>query len=612
MNWFQPMVQRASNEKVRRILVFLVPFVYLAVLSNSITGELFWSDDPEEIEFVRNAPLGKLLFGPDVFGYFRPVKNILWIAFACLAPFGIEWCHVLAISIGILSFFCVRSLCRRIFENEWKALAAAMAWLLSPTLVSSVAWLSGINIQTMVAFASLSIVFHDKAWNGETIHPFQVATAGVFLFLALVSYECAVSVPFILIAFDWYLRPNRVRNRTVWLSHAFYWGMVVLYFVLRGSTGAIHSASGRWIQASRGQLIFSSPYFTFRHFADWFWPFGSFSVGGSYVWGEVSPVILAGCAFFGIAVIASAFLFKKRFPALCFCVVFAILGFSPTSNCLGFGNGPFGDYYICLASIGLSAGVVEAIHLLAGIRGSWRVPAATLSILFVLVRIAAIPEAARWAYFWSRSDLAYEEGIRSHPESLQNQLALLRNVLFIEGRWDEALDLGRRIEEKVGPDSPFMQFVYCTRVVYAIVVDENKELACEMIKRFDSVSSDPAKESQILFYEGLIAEKLDGDEAIAEQKYKQALAGKNDKDIVVSCITALARIKSNHGEWNMVVPLLEQALAINPDSISLSWNLVNAYRKAGTPEKGDALLKFIRKKTGNPDFGKEEIGAHFP
>jgi tetratricopeptide (TPR) repeat protein len=559
---------------------FLVFLAYVALLCNSVATELFWSDDPEEMDFVCSCPFVQLLFGHDAFGYFRPIKNILWFVFSRLEALGIEWCHILAIAIGIVSFFPVLSLCRRILENEWKALAAAVVWLLAPTLVSSVAWLSCVNIQIMVAFASASIVFHDKAWDRAAFRRSQVAFASVFLFLALLSYECAVALGPILIAFDWILRPDRLRDRNARIAHVCYWVTIGIYAVFRFLVGAIEKMSPRWIEATRAQLVLSSPFFTARHFADWLWPFGRFSVGGSYVWGEVSPFVLAGCAASGFAVLVFALFSRKRFPALSFCLIFAILAFAPVSNCLGFGNGPYGDYYLSLASIGLAAGSVEIVWRLVQIRGLLRLPALALAAAFVLVRVAAIPEAAHWARLWSRTDLAYAEAARNHPESIQNQLGALR-CLVLKGDWDKALNLGRRIETRVGADSSFMAFVYSSRAIHAIVVEKNKDAAKDNLSLYDKVSNETETEKEIGFYEGLIAETIDGDLDAAEQKFRDALAGSQDRDHVVRCIKALARIEKNRGEWTKVVDLLEQAARISPKDSSLQMDLADAFREAG-------------------------------
>ncbi len=311
-------VESDRFRKIRQALLVVIPFVYGAVMLQSVTGELFLADDPGEMDFVRNVPFLRLFSGYDAFGLFRPVKNLLWIVFSRLAPIGIEWCHVLAIAIGMLSFFSLLALCRRLFKDEWKALAASSIWLLSPTLVSSAAWLSCVNIQLMAVFAALSIVLHDKAWDGDRFRASRIVFAGICLFLALVSYECAVAVAPILLTFDWILRPQRLQDRKAWFVHGIHWSIVFLFLVLRHFSGSVGTTGGRWIEATRGQLVISSPWFAMQHVASWFWPFGRFSVGGSYFWGEVSGAALAGCAEIGISILAFALSIRKSRLSLSF------------------------------------------------------------------------------------------------------------------------------------------------------------------------------------------------------------------------------------------------------------------------------------------------------
>ncbi len=598
------MIDDLQSRKLRQILGFLVPFVYAAVMLQSVTDKLFPADDPGELDFVRSFSVLRLLTGYDTFGLFRPVKNALWLVFSRLEPFGVEWCHVFAIAVGILSFFPVRALCRRVFGNDWKALAAASIWLLSPTLVSCVAWLSGLNIQAMVAFAALTIVFHDKAWDGGASRPSRTAVACVLLFLALVSYECAVAVAPILLAFDWILRPERLRNRRAWIPHAFYWAVVLLYLLLRHFAGAKGVAGGRWIEATRGQLIVSSPWFAMQHLASWFWPFGRFSVGGSYVWGEVSPAVLAACAVAGVAVLALAFAIRKRRPALSFSVLFAVLALAPVCNCLGFGNGPYGDYYLALASVGLAAGSVEIAWWLAKAKSRWRIPAFSAVAAFALVRVAAVPEAARWAHLWTRYDLAYAEATRNFPDSLQNLSGALLDLMN-ERQWDELLSVGNRIEAKVGPDSSRMEGVYFTRFTHALVVAKNRDKAVEMLNRFVAVTNPDKTGKLVLFHRGRIFEDLDDDVEIAGQYYSEALGDHWDAELV-DCADRLARLKALRGERDEAIALWERARALAPDNVSVLWNLSIAYRDSGQPEKSAEMLEKVRVLTGNPDLGREQ------
>ncbi len=597
------MTDNVRSRNLRKILCFLVPFVYTAVMLQSVTDKLFPADDPGELDFVRTLPVVRLLSGYDTFGLFRPVKNAIWLIFSRLETIGVEWCHVFAIAIGILSFFPVRALCRRVFGNDWKALAAAAIWLLSPTLVSCVAWLSCLNIQVMVAFAAWTIVLHDKAWDDGSFRPSRTAAACVFLFLALVSYECAVALAPILLAFDWILRPGRLRPRRAWIPHAFYWGVVFLFLVLRHFSGAVGQAGGRWIEATRGQLIVSSPWFAVQHLASWFWPFGRFSVGGSYVWGEVSPAVLAACAVAGFTVLAFAWMLRERRPALSFSILFAVFALAPVCNCLGFGNGPYGDYYLALASVGLAAGSVEIVWWLAEAKGRWRIPAFSAVAAFALVRAAAVPEAARWAHLWTSDDLAFAEAARNFPDSLQNLCGSIF-PLMSEERWEDVLHVGNRIEQKVGPDSPRMAGVYYSRYAHALGVTKDKATAIEMLDGFAKVTDPDETEKLVLFHRGRILEALDGDTEKAEEYYEKALSGHWDVGLV-DCANQLARLRALRGERAEAIALWEKARAIAPDNVSVLWNLAIAYRDSGQPEKSAEMLERVRVLTGNPDLGKE-------
>lgn len=597
------MINDIRSRKLRKVLCFLVPFVYGAVMLQSVTGELFLADDPGEMDFVRIRTLPQLLCGYDAFGLFRPVKNLLWIVFFRLSPIGIEWCHVVSIAIGILSFFSLLALNRRVFKNEWKALAAASVWLLSPTLVSSAAWLSCTNIQLMAAFAALTIVFHDKAWDDDAFRKSRIVYADICLFLSLVSYECAVAVAPILLAFDWLLRPQRLRNGREWFVHGSYWAIVFLYLLLRHFSGSVGTTGGRWIEATRAQLIVSSPWFAIQHITSWFWPFGRFSVGGSYVWGEVSGTTLAGCAVLGIAMLSFALMIRRSRPALSFGVFFSILGLAPVCNCLGLGNGPYGDYYLTLASIGLAIGSIEVAWWMTKTKGRLRMPAVLIVAAFAVVRLAAVPEAARWAHLWTRYDLAYAEAAKNFPDSLQNKSGAIQECVN-EGRWEEALEIGQQIENTVGPDSPKMTGIYIMRAAYATNVEKDANKAFALLDRAESVNAGNVSENHLHLLRGLVYDDVLDDGALAEREFGSALSGAWDVD-AARCANRLARRLAMRGETSQAVELWERASKVNPNDVAVLWNLFNAYHDVGDHDRAAPFLERVRALTGNPELGRE-------
>ena len=573
-----------NNKKVfatiQERLLFIVPLVYAIVMCFSLSNEWFPADDKQELIFVRNVSSNWVLFGVDVFGLFRPIKNLLFSLFNHMIPLiGIIGCRIVGIAIGTLSFFPILALCRRIFTKDWKALATASIWLLSPTLVSSVAWPSAINIQFMVAFAALAIVFHDDAWNASERWISQIIFASAFLFLSLVSYECAISVLPILILFDWLLRPGRIKNPRIWFAHAFYAMIVVAYLLARGLFKASMHVSGSFAEVEKWQLIVSSPFFMGQHFLSWFWPFGRFTVFGSYKWGQTSWTVLVFCAVLFVSILAFAIAERKRLPILSFCILFALLSFAPVSNCLGIGNGPYGDYYLSLASIGLSAGCIELCDLFLRTKGTLRYFALAVVVAFATIRLLSVPEAARWASWWKSGEKAYAASIRHYPSYFYNKVAAAA-LLFDAGRQDEALALGDEVEKAVGENAQQMTSIHLFRALHAMQMERDADKALEEIEKSIRTAAPGRALANAHYYRGCVFEDLKGDDSTAEKEYEIALAGRWDVDSV-PCADRLARLKAIRGERDTAIAIWEKAARLDPKNESVQWNLALARKMTG-------------------------------
>ena len=400
---------------------FLSLFFYVAIQSCVLQASIFPADDINEFNYVGNALSGAWfsLFSSDSFHYFRPVKNLLFLIFAGLRTFGMPACRLLAIAIGIASFFPVLALCRRVIGRDAGTLAAAV-WLLSPTLVSSVAWLSCVNIQAMVAFAALALVQHDRE---------RTPAALLCMLLAMFSYESAIMLGPIAVAFDFYLRPERFRSVRAWRRYGLYAALSVAYLALR-FLSASHlpdyaSEEVGWnCLASKTELMSAAGYFTLLHLRTWLWPFGRMAVYATYQSGDVSVAVRALCwaAVLGLSFLSLSL--RRRRPTVGFSIALFFLAFLPTSNALGFGNGPYGDYYLGVASIGLSLLIAEAAAWLWAVRRKNRILAPALLAALVVWRGAAGVEAARWADCWADPEKAFANGLKIFPKSFNNMQAL--------------------------------------------------------------------------------------------------------------------------------------------------------------------------------------------
>ena len=577
---------KLSRSKLRRNTLFAIPLFYSAIMFFCVSSTIFPIDDPQEFRFVAEADSFLSLLGADVFRLFRPIKNLLFLLFSFVAPFGIRWCYMACILIGALSFFPVRGLCRRILGTDDKAILAASVWLFAPTLVSSAAWLSAVNILVMVSFASCAMVLHDSAWENNQRINSRILLAGLCLFLSLLSYECAIATVPLLFLFDLYLRPRRVWKKKSLQAYALYLSLAVLYLVLRHACSAKTGSSGLYfIETTRVQTIVSSPWFYIQHLLLWFWPFNRLFILGSYRWGDVPAWKLAVCCIVLFGAVSWCLLKPQKNSVSKFCLLFFLVGFAPTSNCLGLGNGPFGDYYMGLASIGLSALVANLVLPLNKQAGKWRIPSAVIATTLIATRLWAVAETASWASAWRSGTEVVSASVRNHPEFFSNK-ALLAMSVFGKDHYDEALRLCQEVEDAVGPNSRHMATVFALRGTYEMEVNHNEEEAFRLFDEMLRVDSSEESRRKWHFCRGRVFEFLQKDTAAARREYEAAVT---IKDPHLDAAHRLALVEARCGNRDKAIALWKRILRLKPDDETALWHLAMEFRANGDTKQSERM-----------------------
>jgi len=547
-------------DKKHSLLMIFALVIYATVQSFAVRAGWFPADDAQELAFVRSIGYDIDLFGVDAFGLFRPVKNLLFLAFSALEPFGMSAVRGFAIALGVATFFPVSAFFNRVFADRRVALLGAATWLLSPTLVSSVAWLSCVNIQLMCGFAAGAFVCHDRG---------QPLSATLLLVLACVSYECAVAVGPCLVAFDFFLRSERFHRRRTWFVYASYAVATLAFLVIRHQIGATHAVNGSFAGANRLDVIAASACFTCQHLLAWLWPFGHMAVFGGYVKGSVPVTTLVLCWGMVSALFAGSFLLRGRRPALAFGLALALVGFLPVSNITGVGNGPYGDYYLGLASMGIAVVFVEVIRALWGLR--MRLPLAVTALL-ATSRVVAIPEAARWVGLWADADRAYEETERTFPHSFHTTTCRAQRACDA-GDWETALACCDRVASIVGTDSEKNAPALMVRALVALKGTKDPAAALAALDRALALPGIAVPHArQCRFYRGCVYEDLLNDRARAESEYVAAMPRSWTVD-TVQVADRLARLLALRGERARATDLWTKALRLCPDNAAVRHNL---------------------------------------
>lgn len=215
---------------LERSAPWIVVSVVLAVYGRAL-GRFFTSEDFLLVRFLGENPpwhdLRSLFAAPwleiSVVKFWRPVSTLLYgleIAVFGARPLGYNLTHVL---VHALNAVLVWNIARRLNGGtRFAPLAAALLFALHPLHPNAVVF--GASFATL--FAGTFFLAAVLAWQREA----RLLALGMFA-LALGSYEAAVVLPAVIVA--WEVLLSRDRRRLAWTLPFF--GLLALYFLLRRS-----------------------------------------------------------------------------------------------------------------------------------------------------------------------------------------------------------------------------------------------------------------------------------------------------------------------------------------------------------------------------------------
>ncbi len=588
------------------LLFGAVLLAYFAIGACSIHAPFFSLDDNDELDLVRASGSWLALLGTDLYNFFRPVKNLLFAAYNWLYYHGgMVPVRIVPLAIGAFSAWAVFKLCCRLLANRGWALVATAIWLLSPTLVSSTVWLSASNILLMTGLAATAVISHDRACAAEELTSETAGKIGwiwsllapLLLFLALASYEGAVSVVALFVAVDWYLHPLRLRRRSTWEKYFLYGLVLLIYLVLRHQAQSTQYVLGGFSGVSRPDAVISSGYFTLLHAGIWFWPFNRMAVIGGYYWGQVPMVELAVCSLLVLAATAFSILQRRRYPCATLGILWFLLAFAPMSNVLGFRNGPYCDSYIALASVGLAVAFAATLRALwpSRMTGISRVTALVLITLLIASRVAAAFEAASWSSAWNDPMVAYERSLRTFPQAF-DAMTELAKLYEARGDYHMADELAAKsitiAPDRAGP--------YAVRAVVAEREGRFQD-ALNWLAIYRHYT--PSGAWDITFQADIDADHL-GQPKVAEELYQKAIARRPWSQDALRAAYELAYMQAQQGHRAEAISLWEELLAYNPNDAVLHWDLSIAYAQQGDLKRAAYHRRLAQDPGKQPTSGK--------
>ena len=211
------------------------------VFSGSLANGFVYDDNPQILQnpFILNSHLWKQIFTGSVWSFqggktnfYRPLQfACYWILYRIGGPNPAVF-HLLNLLLYAATAWLVYRLSRGLFRNEVVALAGALLWALHPIHVEAVSWISalpdaGFAFFTLLAFLCFVRAEHE---GGKGLRDHALAVAAFFV--ALFFKEMALSFPFLLLAYWFFLGKPESWSRRL-LRWSPYFAAVLFYVAVR-------------------------------------------------------------------------------------------------------------------------------------------------------------------------------------------------------------------------------------------------------------------------------------------------------------------------------------------------------------------------------------------
>ena len=295
------------------------------------------------------------------------------------------------------------------------------------------------------------------------------------------------------------------------------------------------------------------------------------------------------CAWAGVLMItAGCWLLRQRLALVSLGMAWCLVAFLPMSNLLAFRNGPYGDYYLTLPSLGVALLFgwfvgERAVRSWSGMGGR------LLLLVLVFWRLAAMGESLSWSMAWNDPAKILQRTIQTFPQAFgaMNEYARLR---YFAGDYEAC---------QAWTDQALVVAPRCLGAyeLRALVAERrgNVDLAWNEIERFQQYGG--AGQSWGWYFKGFLLDEHMRDTNGAIRCYQRAVAGRMfwSSDVLDS-MNALAYFAVQRGDRRTAIDLWEQVVRADPGRLQVRQNLVRAYLEVGDRERAQQQLEIVQKE----------------
>ena len=445
-----------SKKEIKIVLISAIILISTLSYANSLSNSFVWDDYVLIVEndFVRGFSHLKDIFSKDFFdisgvefnfkyGYYRPIITLSYGIDYLIWELNSSGFHLTNLILHTLNSILVFFILIKISENNLIPFLASAIFATHPVHTESVTWISGRTDTIACLFFFLSIYSYQKKFSKKGIDlKFYILSILSFL-VAILSKEMAMSLPFILMVYDYLFCPTKVYSfRKSIINTIPYFLMIGIYSIIRFGILEIHTMN-ELDNTPNNTTIYSNILSFFKTIILYLYKL-LFPIGlNAYIQNDFSTSIFEPAVFFSLIILFfllfAAVKYRKTHKLVSFSISFFLLSMLPLSNFIRI-SGPKDMGFVCaerflyIPSFALSIALAVLFGKIISSKN-------TKYLGYMLITILLCSYTGRTIYRnfdWKDTKTLFSKTIKLSPNSsLLNHI--MGNELVKEENFDQAL-----------------------------------------------------------------------------------------------------------------------------------------------------------------------------
>lgn len=242
--------KRENNYLFLFLLIIIPLLLYIKSVSYDFSGlddTTIIKDNFETLKSLSNLPVA---FTTDAFlndsggAVYRPLQTVVYMLDAAVAGQNAWIYHLSNLLIHLLTVITLYFFLKKIGINDEISFILSLIFAVHPLFTQAVCWIPSCGDLLLTLFTLLSFITYLRYFSDQKLITLLLHSAAFFL--ALLSKETAILLPFLIVAYLFFVIRKRPEQKTVLLTLASWILPFFIYIYLRQVLAGIESSSGNF------------------------------------------------------------------------------------------------------------------------------------------------------------------------------------------------------------------------------------------------------------------------------------------------------------------------------------------------------------------------------